>query len=324
MAKRYLIDLPALTLLVAVAASSACAAKVGSTGEAGAAQGVTVTVEPNTASLAINQAAQFAATVTGTANVAVTWQVDEAGGGTVDQTGLYTSPTTAGSYHVRATNAASGVSSAATVTVAVPATGTVVISPRTVSVTAGGTVTLTATVTNLSGTGVTWSIQETSGCGSVSGTGVYTAPGTARTCHVVATSTVDPSKSDVATVTVTAPVRVTLTPASGTVDACRTLTLSASVSGTSDTSVTWSVAEGSAGGSVSTSGVYTAPATAGTYHVVATSNVSSSATASAAITVQDHVLSIAVTPSSGTITPGGTLQFTATVTTTCGTFTAGS
>ncbi|MCW3099895.1 MAG: chiB1, partial [Chthonomonadaceae bacterium] len=43
------------------------------------------------------------------------------------------------------------------------------------------------------------------------------------------------------------------------------------VTGTSNTAVTWSVQEGASGGSISSSGVYTPPATAGTFHVVATS-----------------------------------------------------
>src|SRR5712672_76670 len=37
------------------------------------------------------------------------------------------------------------------------------------------------------------------------------------------------------------------------------------------TAVTWAVQEGAAGGAVSSSGGYTAPATSGTYHVVAAS-----------------------------------------------------
>ncbi|HVO20936.1 MAG TPA: hypothetical protein VMU15_16860 [Anaeromyxobacter sp.] len=320
MTERYTTRVIALAVLVVAAGSSACAAKVGST-EAGA-QAVSVTVEPNSAALVVNQAAQFAAIVTGAVDVSVTWQVEEAGGGTVDQTGLYTAPGAAGSYHVRAVNVSSGVSAAATVTVTVPATGSVAISPRTASVTAGGTVTFTATVTNLTTTGVVWSVLEPSGCGSVTSAGVYTAPSAAGTCHVVATSTADSSKSDTATVTVTPPVAVTVTPASGTVDACKTLSFSATVSGSSDQSVTWSVAEGSSGGSVSTGGVYTAPSTAGTYHVVATSHASASATARATVTVQDHILSIAISPATASLSTGGTQQFTATVTTSCGTFLA--
>jgi hypothetical protein len=57
------------------------------------------------------------------------------------------------------------------------------------------------------------------------------------------------------------------------------------VTGVSDTSVTWSVQEGTTGGAVSATGAYKAPATSGTYHVVATSQANSSASASATVTV---------------------------------------
>ncbi|HET6413628.1 MAG TPA: hypothetical protein VFG53_16325 [Anaeromyxobacter sp.] len=312
-----------LAALSMSAAVFACSAQVSGTAQT-AAQTVSVAVEPAAATLATGQATQFAAVVTGTADVAVTWQVDESGGGTVSSTGLYTAPNVGGTYHVRAVSQAlPSVSGVATVTVTVPAPGSVVISPKNATVLAGGTATFTATVTNLANSSVTWSIQETSGCGSISA-GVYTAPGAAATCHVVATSVADATKTDVATVIVTipTPVVVTVTPSTGTVDACRTLTFSASVSGTTNQAVAWSVAEGSAGGSVSASGVYTAPSSSGTYHVVATSQASASSTAQATVTVQDHILSVTINPVTTTLTTGGTQQFTATVTTTCGNFAA--
>jgi len=45
----------------------------------------------------------------------------------------------------------------------------------------------------------------------------------------------------------------------------------AAVTGTANKQVTWSVAEGAAGGAISTDGIYTAPAIPGPYHVTATS-----------------------------------------------------
>ena len=77
------------------------------------------------------------------------------------------------------------------------------VSPQSPSVDVGATQQLSATVTGATNTAVTWSVSEASGCGSVSGTGLYTAPPTARTCHVVATSVADTTKSATATVTVT-------------------------------------------------------------------------------------------------------------------------
>lgn len=117
-------------------------------------------------------------------------------------------------------------------------------------------------------------------------------------------------------------VTVTVSPSAAAVDGCMTLQLSAAVTGTASTGVTWSVQEGAAGGTVSNTGLYTAPSTAGTYHAIATSNASSSATGTATVTVQDHILSVALNPSAANLNPSGTAQFAATVTTTCGTFAA--
>src|ERR1041384_8281864 len=59
----------------------------------------------------------------------------------------------------------------------------------------------------------------------------------------------------------------------------------AQVSGTSFTSVAWTVQEGSPGGAVTDGGVYTAPGLAGTYHVVATSVADVSKSGSSTVTV---------------------------------------
>ena len=59
----------------------------------------------------------------------------------------------------------------------------------------------------------------------------------------------------------------------------------AQVTGSPDTSVVWSIREGATGGSISATGIYTAPATSGTYHVVAASHANPLETGTAAVTV---------------------------------------
>jgi len=197
------------------------------------------------------------------------------------------------------------------------------VAPGTASVVAGTTQQFSATVTGSSNTAVTWSVQESSGCGSVSSSGLYTAPSAAATCHVVAKSQADGTKTATATVTVTVPVvTVTVTPSSAAVNGCATLQLTATVTGSSNTAVTWSVQEGSAGGTVSSSGLYTAPSTNGTYHVVATSQANGTSSAAAALTVTNQILSVSVSPATATVAAGGSAQFTATITTSCGTVAA--
>jgi hypothetical protein len=290
--------------------------------EPAAAQAVTVTVSPDSAVVRPGAEQAFAAAVTGSAVTTVTWSLREgASGGSLTVGGLYTAPAVTGIYHVVATSDADpAVSGGATVTVTVsaPAVVTVAVSPATRTLAAGASATFAATVGGTADTAVTWSVRE-SACGSITAGGLYTAPSAAATCHVVATSHADPTKSATATVTVTAlpaAVAVTITPGTATVNACQNLTLSATVSGSSNTSLTWSVAE-AAGGTVS-GGVYTAPSSAGTYHVIATSQADPTKSATATLTAVEKVLGVAVSPATLALAPGATGQFTATVTTTCG------
>jgi hypothetical protein len=76
------------------------------------------------------------------------------------------------------------------------------VTPASVAVPSNGTQQFSSTVTGTTNLAVTWSVQE-SGCGTVSsGSGLYTAPGSPRICHVAATSVADTTKSGTAEVTV--------------------------------------------------------------------------------------------------------------------------
>jgi hypothetical protein len=85
----------------------------------------------------------------------------------------------------------------------------------------------------------------------------------------------------------------------------------ATVTGSSDTGVTWSVAEGASGGSVSGSGQYTAPNTAGTYHVVASAHADETKKGSATVTVAAP--GVALVPPTALVVTGTTKTFAATV-----------
>jgi hypothetical protein len=78
---------------------------------------------------------------------------------------------------------------------------------------------------------------------------------------------------------------VAINPAHATVAQGGSLSFLATVKGVADTRVTWSVQGGATGGSITSSGVYTAPNTLGTYSVVATSVADAKASASAAVTI---------------------------------------
>ncbi len=292
-----------------------------------------VRVRPRSATVAAGGSQTFTCVVVGASDKSCTWSVQEgAAGGTITSAGLYRAPSTAGSYHVVAKSHADPTrSDTAPVTVSgtpPPPPVAVTVSPGAVALAAGGSQTFTCSVTGSSDTSCTWSVQEGAAGGTVTSAGLYKAPGTAGSYHVVAKSHVDPTKSAMATATVSgAPppppgaVAISVTPESASADACRTATFSASVTGTSNTAVSWSVREGSAGGSVTTGGVYTAPATGGIYHVVATSAADTTKTATSAVTVSERIVSVAVSPSTTSVPTSGTAQLTSTVTTTCGSFT---
>jgi 6-phosphogluconolactonase (cycloisomerase 2 family) len=139
------------------------------------------------------------------------------------------------------------------------------ISPKAAMLNANETTQFTGTVVGASKNGEKWSVKE-SGGGTVTQTGLYAAPATPGTYHVVVTSVADATKSDTATVTVTAADagKLTVTPQAAVLQPGAVLTLQA------NQSVAWSVAEGRVGGRVTAGGSYTAPRQPGLYHVVAT------------------------------------------------------
>ncbi len=323
---RPLLASAALVMLAACSGSKSASQPAGDPPPAG--QQVTVEVHPSSAWVQPGGTLNFGSTVTGTADTSVAWSVVETGGGAISGSGVYTAPLTSGTYTVIATNGKGKALGKSKVTVSPTPVPTVSISPTAPTVAAGGSVAFTATVTGTTSAAVTWSVREASGCGSIDAAGVYAAPSAGATCHVDVASVESPSATASATVTVSPPpaapaaVAVAISPSTGAVDTCRTLTFTATVSGAANGSVAWSVQEGSAGGSITSAGVYTAPATAGTYHVVAASQAAPGSSATVPVTVGDRILGVAVSPSTASLAPGATAQFTATVTTTCGSYTS--
>lgn len=82
---------------------------------------------------------------------------------------------------------------------------TVTIRPDRKTLAYGATQQFEATVAGTTNHAVTWSLQEGAAGGDLSADGLFTAPSVSRTTHVVATSVADPTKQDIATVTVVSP-----------------------------------------------------------------------------------------------------------------------
>ncbi len=114
-------------------------------------------------------------------------------------------------------------------------------------------------------------------------------------------------------------ITVSITPASGSVLLGETLSFSATVSGTSNTAVTWSVS-GIPGGSpqvgtISADGLYTAPADlppGGTVQVTATCQADTSKSSTAAVAVTSDI-SLSVTPNSSSVELGAAQAFHASI-----------
>ncbi len=255
---------------------------------------VVISLSPATLSLSQGGTQTFTPTVTGTIHTGVSWSVQEgAAGGSVSPAGTYTAPNAAGVFHVIATSQTNPNQSAvATVTVSEV---TVSISPPSATLAFGDTQSFGATVSGHVNPAVTWSVQEGPAGGTINPSGVYTAPNTPGTFHVVATSQGNPGRSTVATVTV-ATVNIVdvsiLVYSTATMPQGGMRRFTARVTGASQQDVTWSVLEGAAGGTISPSGLYTAPNRPGIFHITATAQANPSRSASVAVTVADVAVHI--------------------------------
>lgn len=190
--------------LLAVAVTACGGSDLGTNSDSPAASSIAVAAAPPSVEVVPLGTVAFQASVTGTVDTAVTWTVVEATGGTINSSGLYTAPSSTGTFHVIARSVANpSVYSTAVVVVTAAPVIVISLSPSSASVRTSGSVAFSATVTGTSDTAVVWSVRESSGCGSVTQGGVYTAPPAAATCHVVVTSHADPARAVTGTVAVT-------------------------------------------------------------------------------------------------------------------------
>jgi hypothetical protein len=165
----------------------------------------------------------------------------------------------------------------------------VTINPPLASLQAGQPQQFSATVEGAGNTAVTWSMSPI--FGTLSSSGLYTPPASVpnpESIAVTATSMADSNASATATAVVNpAKVSLTVSPPSALLGPSQIAQFTAIVSGAADTAVTWTSSP--AVGTLSASGLYTAPAsitTAQSLTVTATSVADSTKSAAAAITLQ--------------------------------------
>ena len=183
--------------------------------------------------------------------------------------------------------------------------------PSSITLTPSQTQQFTASLTGMADTRVSWSLSPV--VGTISSSGFYTAPpaiASLQTVTVTVTSLADSTVKAISAITLApATVSVALNPSSAALSASQTQPFTATVTGSTNTTVTWSISP--AVGAISSSGVYTAPpaiAASSRVTVTATSVADPSQTASAVISLQ---ATAGISPSSATLTAGHSQQFTA-------------
>lgn len=255
---------------------------------------VVVVIAPTTAVLVPGQTLQLAAAVAGTTNGALNWRSSSDAVATVDGVGRVTA-TGPGTVTITATSQADPTrSAAATITVTPPPPPVAVtVSPVSASLTVGTTQQLVATVTESVNTQVVWS-SSAAGVAGVSPTGLVTAIAVG-TVTITATSVADPTRSARATVVVLGPVVVSVAPSTVILAPSQTIQLTAFVTNTGNSAVSWSSSNPGVA-VVSATGLVTAVAP-GTATITVTALGAPSKTATATITV-------------GTSSTSGTLQLT--------------
>lgn len=251
-----------------------------------------ITISPANPSLVVGDTQQFTASgsysngSTQDLTVTVTWTSSNTQIATISSAGLATLKAT-GSVTF---SAASGPLSASTPALTVSAKlESLTVSPASASIPLGVSEQLTAKGSFSDGStkdltsSVAWS-SSNSAIATVSSSGLVK---TAATGSVTVTAK-DGTLSAAASATVGPAVAVSVSPAAATVSIGKSVQFTASVKNTADTAVAWSV-DGTTGGNatvgtISSSGLYQAPAGPGTHTVAATSKLDTSKAAQASLT----------------------------------------
>jgi len=297
---------------------------------------IEISISPASASVvAAGGTARFTATVTNSSDTSVIWQVNHVPGGndvvgSIASDGLYTAPSIVPSPSTvtisALAHADSTKSAAALVTVLPPAQPVAIsVSPSAVALVTGGTASFTATVTNATNTGVTWSVNGIVGgnasVGTISSNGLYTAPATINdklTVTISVASVADATKVATATIYVSKPVTVAVSPASATVQAgIGSVQFSATVTNGSSSAVLWQVGNVAGGnsvlGTISATGLYTAPIAVPNSGTVTVSAVNQGTVGTATVTITSPI-SVATSPAQVCLHAGNTARLTALVT----------
>lgn len=287
-------------------------------------RGVKVTISPSSSTLQVGQSLQFNASVSGMNNGSVNWLVNgmmggNSGTGTISSSGLYTAPATVLSSSVTITAQSATVPTAsanAIVSITAPSVS-VAISPTSTSVQVNQSKQFNATVSGTSNTTVNWLVNGIVGgdsaLGTISSSGIYIAPTAVPSSSITVTaqSAAQPSAAASATVSISpVSVSVSISPTNASVMVGQSQQFGATLSGAGSGTVNWLVSGvfggNSSVGTVSTTGLYTAPTTVppGLVTVTAQSASYPASSANASVTVTQpvsHSVSLSWTETSSSV-----------------------
>lgn len=243
--------------------------------------------------------------VTGTANQAVTWSFLGTPGGTLPSATApaFVQPSLPGTYVLQARSVADPFAAAQATVLVKPV---VALLPVAATVEAGTSLDMAvdaAPGTALSEATVLGGPDPGTILPAGPGRLTYMAPATAGTYQVQVDAGDQRAQAQI---TVIPPVAVTLAPAQAVLAAGTSIQFTAQVQGDPQQAVAWAVAEGAAGGVLSSTGLYAAPAAPGTYHVIATSLLNPGRRSEATVVVKEG---LCIDPAAATLLPGATLLF---------------
>jgi len=250
-------------ITITVTATTQSAPQVNGSATVRIQSGITVSIVPNSVNVAPGTAANFTATVSGAGNAStgVSWSVNGISGGnaavgalsvTGPDAATYTAPAippAPATVFVTATSVADSSGSAtATVKISCAANS---VSPAAVSVPTGATQSFTASLCVAPGTTISWNVNGIAGGSSTIGTvtaagansAIYTAPAAPPSTNPVTIAAVAGTQTASATVTIvnSPAVVVTVFPASAIVPPGVSQSFTATVTGTSNANVIWTV-----------------------------------------------------------------------------------
>jgi hypothetical protein len=202
----------------------------------------------------------------------------------------------------------------------------VTLSPLSANVALGTTQQFIETTSGSTNTDVAWQVNGITGgnstYGTISATGLYTPPATVPNPATVTVTVVSQANTaDIAnaSVTVISGVSVGVSPATANLQLSGTQQFTATVTGNSNTGVTWQAGGVQGGnstyGTITADGLYTAPSSGGTpfgVSITAISKVDATKSGTANVTVHGGI-SISLAPNPASVTTFGSQQFTATV-----------